>query len=256
MISECLEEATFVIDPWSGSGTTTVTCLKRGVASKGVDVNPAVTVIARARLTPKGCRVKIERVLEEMIKSAQTSNLDSHPSDLLEKWMSPAAATRIRGLRVAIHSVLEQERLVVSGTDLGADRLSPVVSFFYCALFGVVRAMVRRYGATNPMWLKYPPSHRHRIRPSEETLYTELRRQVAYLADRLSLDEESYAPSMESPFTTGNAAKLEFDDDVFDGAVTSPPYATRVDYVKGIQRELGEAATDTPSGMFRKWLRI
>lgn len=43
---------------------------------------------------------------------------------------------------------------------------------------------------------------------------------------------------MESPFTTGNAAKLEFDDDVFDGAVTSPPYATRVDYVKGTLPEL------------------
>lgn len=98
--------------------------------------------------------------------------------------------------------------------------------------------MVGRYSATNPMWLKYPPSRRHRIRPSEEMLRTELRRQVAYLADRLSLKEDSYASSMESPFTTGNAAKLEFDDDVFDGAVTSPPYATRVDYVKGTLPEL------------------
>ena len=139
---------------------------------------------------------------------------------------------------MAIHRVLEQDSVIASGTDLGADRLSPMVSFFYCALFGVVRAMVGRYSATNPMWLKYPPSRRHRIRPSEEMLRTELRRQVAYLADRLSLKEDSYASSMESPFTTGNAAKLEFDDDVFDGAVTSPPYATRVDYVKGTLPEL------------------
>ena len=65
VIGECLEEPTFVIDPWSGSGTTTVTCLKRGVASKGVDINPALTVIARARLTPMGCRAKIEKALEE-----------------------------------------------------------------------------------------------------------------------------------------------------------------------------------------------
>lgn len=180
VLGECLEEATFVIDPWSGSGTTTVTCLKRGVASKGVDINPALTVIARARLTPKGFRVKIEKALGKVIKSAQTSNLDGQPSDLLETWMSPAAATRIRGLRMAIHTVLEQDSVVASGTDLGADRLSPMGSFFYCALFGVVRTMVGRYGATNPMWLKYPPSHRHRIRPSEGMLRTELRRQVAY----------------------------------------------------------------------------
>ena len=139
---------------------------------------------------------------------------------------------------MAIHAVLEHDSVIASGTDLGADRLSPIVSFFYCALFGVVRAMVGRYSATNPMWLKYPPSHRHRIRPSEEMLCTELRRQVAYLADRLSLDEDSYASSLESPFTTGNAAKLEFDENVFDGAVTSPPYATRVDYVKGTLPEL------------------
>ena len=50
LISEHLQDATFVVDPWSGSGTTTVACLKRGVASKGIDINPALTVIARARL--------------------------------------------------------------------------------------------------------------------------------------------------------------------------------------------------------------
>ena len=135
VIGECLEKPTFVIDPWSGSGTTTVTCLKRGVASKGVDINPALTVIARARLTPMGCRAKIEKALERVIKSAQTSNLDAQPSDLLETWMSPSAATRIRGLRMAIHKVLEQDSVIASGTDLGADRLSPMVSFLLCIVW-------------------------------------------------------------------------------------------------------------------------
>lgn len=244
LISEHLQSATFVVDPWSGSGTTTATCLKRGVASRGIDINPALTVIARARLTPVTYRPTIDQVLREVANAARGTRVDRPPTDVLESWLAPAAAARIRSLRGAIHSVLGHSWEPVSRDDLGADGFSPLVSFFYCALFGVARTALRRYGATNPMWLKYPPTPRHRVRPSTEVLHAELCKQVGYLARRLCLTAERTELTEDSPFATGNATCLPFDDNLFDGAVTSPPYATRLDYVKGTLPELAVLGAD------------
>ena len=213
-------------------------CLKRDVGSRGVDINPALTVVARARLTPKTCQRAIDRLLGDVLAVAGTAGAEASRPELLESWLSPGAAALVRNLRSAIPAVVNDDGGVANGVHLGADDLSPMASFFYCALFGVVRKVLRRYGATNPMWLKYPQSYRHRARPSAKALEDELRRQVEYLAHRLGLSPKQAKMSSESPFATGNATALAFDDDVFDGAVTSPPYATRVDYVKGTLPEL------------------
>ena len=191
-------------------------------------------------------RSTINRLLREIAKAARGSNVDQSSTEILEAWLSPGAwtAARVRSLRGAIHSVLGHDSDPVGREDLGADDFSPLVSFFYCALFGVVRMVVRRFGATNPMWLKYPRTFRHRVRPSTEVLHAELSRQVEFLAHRLCLGAERVELPVESAYVTGNAACLPFDDGVFDGAVTSPPYATRLDYVKGTLPELAVLGAD------------
>ena len=242
VLGDHLQEARYVVDPWSGSGTTTVACLKRGLASKGVDINPALTVIARARLVPNTARRAIQRVLKSVLGAGSASTERRSDVDLLETWLSPGAAEAVRAMRGTIHAVLDDRGELGRGDDLGADGLEPMTCFFYCALFGVVRKAVRRYGATNPMWLKYPQTYRHRTRPSANALQEQLRIEVEYLAQRLCLREESAAAT--ASFVTGDAARLPFGDDAFDGAVTSPPYATRVDYVKGTLPELAVLGAD------------
>ena len=184
------------------------------------------------------CQRSIYRVLGDVLVVARTAQTQEAPPDLLEAWLNPGAAGLVRNIRGAIHTVLNFHGMVAAGKHLRTADLTPMASFFYCALFGVVRHVLRRYRATNPMWLKYPRTYRHRARPSQRALHAELERQVDYLAHRLSLTPRLAGLSPESPFTTGNAQALEFDDDLFDGAVTSPPYATRVDYVRGTLPEL------------------
>src|SRR3989338_5969494 len=41
-----------VLDPWNGSGTTTFTASALGLSSIGIDLNPVMIVVARARLLP------------------------------------------------------------------------------------------------------------------------------------------------------------------------------------------------------------
>ena len=244
VIGRHMPDATFVLDPWSGSGTTTIACLQRGVGSRGIDINPALTVIARARLTPAASRGAIARALEDIVGLAGTDGIRRASPDLLESWFTPGAAARIRGLRRAIHTVLECCGETAGREDLGADLQPPLLSFFYCALFGVVRAGARRYRATNPMWLKHPQTPRHRARPSADFLAAELGRQVRYLANRLGLGDGPAGTPPASSFLTGNAASLPFGDRTFDGAVTSPPYATRIDYVQGTLPELAVLGAD------------
>ena len=243
VIAHRMSECRLVLDPWSGSGTTTVACLRQGIDSKGIDINPALTVVARARLNPMTARCHITRVAKAIVEATPNADFDVLKQDLLELWMSPSTVALVRRLQAAIHAVLQQTKASSSEPHLGTDGMSPMVSFFYCALFGAVRAMLRRFWATNPTWLKYPATHRHRVRPSWLKLSTEFQRQVEYLSDRLSLLATPH-PAERSPFNTGTATKLEFDDGVFDGVVTSPPYATRVDYVRGTLPELALLGAD------------
>lgn len=87
------------------------------------------------------------------------------------------------------------------------------------------------------MWLREPKTSRHRIDPGWDALWDAFGRQILDFGSRLSLtgDEDL---GKTSPFVTGCATGLPFDNDEFEGAITSPPYATRIDYVKGTLPEL------------------
>ena len=66
---------------------------------------------------------------------------------------------------------------------------------------------------------------------------------VRYLRDRLSLDGELIA-SNSGAFQTASATRLPFPTGLFDAVLTSPPYATRIDYVKGTLPELAVLGAD------------
>ena len=47
VIDDYLQGSISVVDPWSGAGTTTVACLKRGIESSGVDIKPSLPTSLR-----------------------------------------------------------------------------------------------------------------------------------------------------------------------------------------------------------------
>ena len=108
VIDQYLWNAERVLDPWSGSGTTTVTCLRRGLQSRGIDINPALTVIARARLNPVTAKQSLLQFGMRIVECASPSRDDKSEGELLDEWMTAEAANRIRGFRKAIHEVLDE----------------------------------------------------------------------------------------------------------------------------------------------------
>ena len=242
-----LRQATFVLDPWSGSGTTTAACLKNGIHSVGVDINPAMTVIARARLTPITARHRLAWFAPRILDAARHSSSRYLRRDLLHDWIQPAAALKVRGIQAAIHKILAPSHNLPTPHSIYATcgTLPTIACFFYCVLFSVVRQCLARFRSTNPMWFTKPPSPRHRIRPSSTALTEAFHASFRLLLDRLTFRSGPSPPSIR-PFRAGSAKRLRFCQGYFDAALTSPPYATRLDYVSGSLPELALLGADDP----------
>ena len=245
VLAEHLHDASLVLDPWSGSGTTTAACAKRGVTSKGVDLNPALTVIARARLTPLSTRDSLLPLGTRILETARGLGSGPNTGDLLERWMRADAVGRVRSIQDAIHVLLtnRDRRTGHENISTEADSLPLLASFFYSALFATVRDLLRRFRTTNPMWLKSADSHLHRIATAWGTLSEVFLERIRYLGDRLSLDRELNA-SDGAPFQTASATCLPFATGLYSAVLTSPPYATRIDYVRGTLPELAVLGAD------------
>lgn len=239
VLSEHLHSCQKVLDPWSGSGTTTAVCIKNGFASRGLDINPALTVIARGRLAPARMKQDLLRLVTQIADEVDNANPNVPSSDLLRLWLTDDAVYHIRCIQEAIHRVLAVDRPDNHCTDvhLVVDNFSVILSFFYTALFASVRSVLGAFRTTNPMWIKKPSVSTEQINPSEQLLLHSFGRSVERLADLLSMSE-LILQNDDIPFTTGNANNLPYDTQSFDAVITSPPYATRLDYVNGTLPEL------------------
>ena len=232
-----------VLDPWSGSGTTIAVGLKLGTRSIGVDINPAATVIARARVNRMCSTTPFTSLAPKILRHAQSLQLAADRRDPLATWIQPHAVQRIRAIQAAIHRLLKHSppRFPDTG-DLAllADTLPSRICFFYCALFLAVRRLVTRFRTSNPTWLKSPLSFRHRVAPSWATLSTTFLESAVYLQERLSFIRGDYRFE-PPPFMTATATSLPFGTAQFDAVLTSPPYATRLDYVTSTLPEFSVA---------------
>ena len=238
-----------VVDPWNGSGTTTATCAKRGFSSFGVDTNPVLTVIARARLTPRSVTDSLLPLGREILDAADRDLAGPVEDDLLEAWMHRKAARRLRTVQRSIHSILSDAPvglLGAEGVEL-ADRLPVLACFYYSALFAATRDLLSRFRASNPTWVRLPENSKHRISPSSTTMSAHFLRRVSFLSDRLCWGEDAAPDQPGADIRTGSATDLPIASATYDACVTSPPYATRIDYVKNTLPELavlGATATE------------
>ena len=244
VIDDYLQGSESVVDPWSGTGTTTVACLRRGIASLGVDINPVATVIARARLNPRSARQNLLDTARSLLEEAPAAPPCDDTDDLLGIWMTGDGVGEIRALVRSIRENLSVPAEVLpTGDALRTDCLSRSACFLYTVCFGVVRSLLGSYVTTNPTWIKSPTTTRNRISPERHTVRELFAQQAADLARRLSLTDAQVDWSV-SPFQTGSAAATGYESHSFDAAITSPPYATRVDYVRGSLPELAVLGAD------------
>lgn len=224
-----------VLDPWNGSGTTTTTAHELGVSSMGLDLNPVMAVVAKAKLLAPRVQESLIPLAVDIIAKAAATSCELRPDDPLLEWFSPSGASGIRALEQAIRKLLtplEDSERLHTAESLGA--VSDLAAFFIVAVFRTVRSFIGRYQASNPTWIKRPRNLRERVRPKARTICETFLRHVGDMIGGIV----PIAHETTTTITLGSSEHLPLPSSSVQAVIASPPYCTRIDYAVATKPEL------------------
>ncbi|MFD7059894.1 hypothetical protein [Streptomyces sp. NPDC059906] len=215
-----LEKSAVVLDPWNGSGTTTLAAQTAGFHSVGIDLNPVANKVAYLRTS----------LLAGDSVAHPPPPISSHgplSSDALLAWFHESTVRRIRDWTESFSSVRVEQ------SALG-----------YVALFRVIRRLSRKFEGSNPTWVKRArnPEDLIKIKPNE--IDDAISKEQLFVADRLTTAPVRAKPSL---LLTASAMEIPLLDNSVDAVLTSPPYLTRIDYAVAYARELAILGIDIDS---------
>lgn len=247
-VEDCLDylalpKGSVIVDPWNGSGTTTFVAARRGYSSVGLDANPALLVVAKARLLGLEVAPSVMPLIHEMVDRALTVHWEGPTQgDPLARWLTPSAVVAIRSLEQAIqHLLVESNTYRLMGDPERIEALSSLACFYYVCLFKTVREAVKRFGTTNPTWVKTPASLARRVRPQSHALHAGFKDNAERLSENLGGTAQTAMAGGDEPsldLQIGVSECLPVEDGAAGAVLTSPPYCTRIDYVMATLPEL------------------
>ena len=132
-----LSDQGLLIDPWNGAGTTTTVALQRGVPCWGGDINPAMAVIAKARLLGSHVSPNDALLCEKLLGEARDLVI---PNDPLHTWLADSGAAAVRGIERSI-ALFMDTNVGLDDIEARVSNLSPLAAFFYLVLFQAVRKL-------------------------------------------------------------------------------------------------------------------
>src|SRR5690348_2313326 len=80
-----------ILDPWNGSGTTTQIAHQRNLHSVGFDLNPAMVIVAKAKILSSNVAASVPSLIEEICSKAPDEE-DVAADEPLSAWLTPAGA--------------------------------------------------------------------------------------------------------------------------------------------------------------------
>jgi hypothetical protein len=131
-----------VLDPWNGSGTTTEIATALGFEALGFDLNPAMVVVAKARLLDSTVRGSLTSILDDLLTKTTRSN---HPEsdEPLANWFTAGSAAAFRRFERAIQTLLinqHDHRILFDLPTL--NHVSSLAAFFYVAAENNTRSFI------------------------------------------------------------------------------------------------------------------
>ena len=231
-----------ILDPWNGSGTTTLIAQRCGLRSIGVELNPAMTLHALAKnLQFPAMAEEIIAEAEDLVESARRrASQEPAESEDISDWVHGEPLTALIALRSAISRIADTAapdfcRAVLAQGARDQLGPSPKKAFYLSALFQVLREVGSFTRGSNPTWLLYDEEAKSTRTETVLELY------LATVRSMLE-DLKGAAGSTEKVaafhVTTGDSRALPLIDEAIDVIVTSPPYCTRIDYAVSTKPEL------------------
>ncbi len=239
------DSSAHVLDPWMGAGTTLAVARDRGCYAIGVDINPALVVIAKARLLGRDVHKSLRALTEEVLEGARRNPVEARADEPLVAWFGPQASAYLRSIERSIFRLLVDPGSPASPVSFGVNRISCLAAFFYVALFRVTRSRLRHATTSNPTWLKARVPSTQRAKPSLPRLEDEFRAAQAALAGFVGSSRPADGADDEKvSVEQGSSTALNVASRSVDAIVASPPYCTRIDYVAAVRVELALLGCD------------
>jgi len=232
-----------IFDPWAGSGTSLCVAAEKGHNAWGLDLNPAMVVVAKARCLSKREKSSLEPIAKEIISLAKIAvNISSRLSienDPLGEWFTRLASIHIRALANSIDKLLVDGQILDNfSISQRVSHFSDLASFYYVALFRAAKRFTSSFQGTNPTWLKQPKDA-NRINLNLGEVFIQFSKEVE---DMIQLLETAPSDLSDLPgavnVCVGNSTSPPAFTSQFDAIIGSPPYCTRIDYVMATAIEL------------------
>ncbi|WP_424864943.1 MULTISPECIES: hypothetical protein [unclassified Streptomyces] len=205
-----------VLDPWNGSGTTTLAAQAMGMHSVGVDLNPVANKVAqlRSRLNHHTPIIRAPRERTQPVEQI----------DGLGSWFTDSTVARIRDWTEHLKKVPAEESALA-----------------FIAIFRAVRKVTKSFEGSNPTWVKRAKSKDELVSIDPCELDALIFREQEFLAGRLTA-----LPPINTPtaILTASANAIPLRSGSIDAVLTSPPYLTRIDYAVAYARELAVLGVD------------
>lgn len=233
--SSGLKDGSVVYDPWNGSGTTTTAAMKLGHHAWGIDINPVMVMVARARNLSGSSVDLLEKEGAKLFKSFKGDIGKIQEDDPLLQWFDYASALLIRTVEQRARCLMSNNDFNDQGFEL--NRYACLASNLYVALFNACRVLTKSFRSSNPTWLRLPKDSEEKLAISFDDFKSVVLTQVKNIADGLRISNSEEYASSDSSIFVGDSTTFVKDGGV-DLILTSPPYCTRIDYTAATRVEL------------------
>jgi hypothetical protein len=207
-----------VLDPMMGSGTIPVLAAHRGHTAIGFDIDPLALLIARTWGRPLNTNTYITAALEVAAEASDSltvpfNSSDKETADFIDYWFDEQANIKLAALAAAIQS-----------------RQGPLQDPLWCAFSRLIIAKDASASRARDVSHSRP----HRVR--EITTIDPLER-FPIAARDIARRHAALGSSRPTPaglrLEEGDARSLALPDESIDMTMSSPPYLTAIDYLRG-----------------------
>lgn len=217
-IREYSDKGDLVVDPFSGSGTTTLEAIAQSRNGAGVDLDPLACLIAEAKVTPVSPE-RLERLMQQLlVKASRHPGQPRLPLPDIKNfghWFSQDAWSSLQSIRNAIAEI-----------EASVDERRFMLTIFSSILRAVSNADDQSQKTYVSGTLKKTPP------PVIPTFEKSFRKALAGVSELASLEGRGLASIYNQ-----SATDLPFNDKSVDLIVTSPPYLDSVDYMYNMMLE-------------------
>jgi hypothetical protein len=231
-----LKPGATVLDPWNGSGTTTYAAVRRGYKAIGLDLNPVMVIVSRARMLPFSEIDALEPLAKTILQGAVRRAAVSDADPLLS-WFDADTAIILRSIERSINKKLVGSR-TLSPDDVDLGQMSSIAASFYISLFSVARGLTKPFRSTNPTWLRTAATTERRISAERNLVEYLFVAQVEAMAKVLSVDLVRATTEQSFEIRIADSTAPQLSRTRVDAVLTSPPYCTRIDYTAATRVEL------------------